>query len=155
MPNRDSIPGTKKPKIRFTFFIFVVGLCTIFSVWLVAWYLNGSLKLAYKDSAIGILRTVVRDENTFAVAHPTSGYTCELSDLTTHRAATTNGQENGYVFQISGCRIATDASPNTSYNVTARPQGSGMPAFCTDQSGIVRADYGGDIVNCLRSGVPL
>jgi hypothetical protein len=114
MPNRDSILEIKKPKVRLTFGNLVVGLCTILSVCVVAWYLNGMLNLGYEDYARATLGIIVRDEKKFAEAHPTVGYTCDSSKLATDRARAM-GLKNGYVFEIGGCRAVAGAGPNTSY----------------------------------------
>ena len=57
------------------------------------------------------------------------------------------GRKNGYVFAISAC----DA---THYKVVAEAavSGSGQRAFCSDESGAVRASSDGKATTCLASG---
>jgi TonB family protein len=56
------------------------------------------------------------------------------------------GNKNGYLFVISAC-------DSTHYKVVAEPavSGSGQRAFCSDESGIVRASSDGKGTTCLES----
>ena len=121
-------------------------------------WLRGSMMLGYVDSAIGRMRALNDAEARFAPAHPSVGYTCALSQLPrsgeVQRLLTANGIDNGYAFEIAGCR-ASDGTPNPAYYTSARPLHSGQPAFCSDQSGILRADYSGSVEKCRANGVPL
>ena len=58
-----------------------------------------------------------------------------------------SGKKNGYIFAISGCDAAH-------YQVVAEPavQGSGQRAYCSDESGTVRASADGKAATCLGSG---
>ena len=116
------------------------------------------MMIGYVDSAIGRLRAVNAAENQFAKAHPAVGYTCTLSQLPHDEQIlrlATDGKDNGYVFEIVGCQPPEPKKPNSMYHVTARPLHSGLPAFCSDQSGIVRFDDGGSVEKCLANGVSL
>jgi hypothetical protein len=108
--------------------------------------------LGHVDSAIGTMSTLAVEESRFAKTHPTLGYTCVLADLTTDPTIA-SGKRNGYVLEISGCR--SEEAPNTTYHMSGRPLRPGMPAFCSDQSRILKADYDGSTINCLKSGQPL
>jgi hypothetical protein len=65
-----------------------------------------------------------------------------------------NGARNKYVFEIVGCQTADVNHPNAKYQLTARPMLKGMPAYCSDQSGIMKYDESGSAQKCLDSGVP-
>jgi hypothetical protein len=60
------------------------------------------------------------------------------------------GQENGYVFAISGC-------DGTHYKIVAEPAipDSGGRAFCSDESGAIRAAADGKATTCLANGEPV
>jgi hypothetical protein len=119
----------------------------------------GLMMLGYVDSAIGRMRALNTAEAQFAKEHSALGYTCKLSELPwsaeIRRLLAKGNIDNGYVFQISGCHAPETNMPNSGYNITARPLHSSQPAFCSDQSGIVKADYGGSVEGCRSNGVPL
>ncbi len=58
-----------------------------------------------------------------------------------------SGKKNGYTFAISGC-------DTSHYRVVAEPEvpDSGQRAFCSDESGMVRASADGKSATCLASG---
>jgi hypothetical protein len=109
------------------------------------------------DFAINAMRVVVVAEAEFAETHPERGYTCTLSDLRTDELSPefwNTGRMNGYTFDITGCRTEGQEKQNLTYQVTAQPQHVGMPAFCSDQSGIRRSDDSGSASKCLEAGQP-
>ena len=120
-------------------------------------FLSRAMRVGYIDSAIGSMRTLVAAETRYAQAHPEVGYTCSLSALPSDEFKIIdqlrNGTRNGYAFQISGCQVADVKRPNAKYRLTARPLLKGMPAYCSDQSGIVKYDESGSVQKCLESGV--
>jgi len=122
-------------------------------------WMRGLMMLGNIDSAIVRMRLLYTAENQFAKAHPTLGYTCTLSQLPPsdeiQRLVARNRIENGYAFEVAGCAARAAERPNSTYSITARPLHSGQPAFCSDQSGIIKADYGGSVEGCRANGVPL
>jgi hypothetical protein len=137
--------------------LVVLGCLTLIVVgWI---FLSRLMRLGYVDSAIGSMRTLVAAETKYAQAHPEVGYTCSMSALPSDEFKIVeelrNGRRNRYAFQIAGCQVADAQRPNGKYQLTARPLVKGMPAFCTDQSGIVKYDENGSVPKCLESGVPL
>lgn len=117
------------------------------------------MMLANVDSAIGRMRVLSDAEAKVAHAHPRAGYTCVLSELPrsgeVQRLLTGDGTDNGYAFEIAGRQAPDTVRPNLTYYTTARPLHSGQPAFCSDQSGILKADYGGSVEKCRANGAPL
>jgi hypothetical protein len=132
-----------------------LGLCV--SGWLLVDFGRQLLALGYLDSAIVSMRALVDAETQFARAHPEVGYTCTLSVLPGGEPVAglvKNSTRNGYTFEISGCRTHTAKHPNLTYQVTARPNNAKMPAFCSDESGILRLDPNGSVSKCLKAGEP-
>jgi hypothetical protein len=121
--------------------------------------IRGLMMLGYVDSTIGQMRVLYGAEKQFAKEHPERGYTCNLSELPrtgeVQRLLTGNGVDNGYTFEIAGCQAPDGGKPNSAYYTSARPLHSGQPAFCSDQSGILRADYSGSIEKCRANGLPV
>jgi hypothetical protein len=122
------------------------------------WVLLSRLKrVGYVDTAIGSLRVLVDSETKFTKTHPEIGYACTLSALPNDNLTTElvmNGRRNEYAFAI-GCPTEDALRPRTKYQLTARPLVTGMSAFCSDQSGVVKYDETGSIEKCLEHGVPL
>jgi hypothetical protein len=121
--------------------------------------MQGLMMLGYVDSAIGRMRVFYAAETQFAKEHPARGYTCNLSELSqggeVQRLMPRDGVDNGYAFEVTGCQPPATGRPNSAYYTSARPLHSGQPAFCSDQSGILKADYSGSVEKCRASGLPL
>ena len=132
--------------------VIVVGYFAFRMIW-------GLMMLGYVDSAIVRMRALSAAEAQFAKMHPELGYTCNFSQLPstdeTVRRMAKNPIVNGYAFDIVGCEAQGAAKPSAAYYLTARPLHSGQPAYCSDQSGILKADYDGSVQRCRTSGVPL
>ena len=132
--------------------VVVLGYFAFRMIW-------GLMMLGYVDSAIYRMRVLSASEAQFAKRHPELGYTCNFSQLPssdeTVRRVAKNPTSNGYAFEIVGCQAQDVAKPNATYHLTAKPLHSGQPAYCSDQSGILKADYNGSVERCRTSGVPL
>ena len=132
--------------------VFVLGYFAFRMIW-------GLMMLGYVDSAIVRMRALSTAEAQFAKMHPELGYTCSFSQLPLTdeivRPLAKHQIHNGYAFDIVGCQAQGAPKPNTTYYLTAKPSHLGQPAYCSDQSGIVKADYDGSIERCRISGVPL
>jgi type IV pilus assembly protein PilA len=113
---------------------------------------------ANESSAIGSLRTLGVAEVSYATLHPSQGYTCSLSDLTEAafiRGPLATGQKNGYVFELTGCSARTDSGANVKYQAVAYPlrvNQTGMRAFCSDESHVVKVDSSGSARGCTENG---
>jgi type IV pilus assembly protein PilA len=124
---------------------------------------NGALE----SSAVGSLRTLNTAEVSYAASFPERGYTCKLSELGGFSTGSgpkpehamliddtlASGKKSGYVFAISGC----DVRPASKYQTTAVPADpeSGMRAFCSDESAVLRYAADGKAATCLSEGMPL
>lgn len=138
-----------------TIVLIVVGLVVL--GWVALYHFRGLLMLGYVDSAISSMRSIVAAEGRFAAAHPDLGYTCTLSELPADGLIgklVSSKTRNGYAFEIRGCQNG-GVNPNKRFQVMARPLHRQMPAFCSDQSGVVRTDESGSTTKCLESGMPL
>jgi len=117
----------------------------------------------FDASVLNSMRTILTAEITYSATYPTVGFTCTLSELdgfgggepNEHQAMLINsslasGKRYGYTFQLSQC----GGTPPTSFHLTATPIGEayGRRAFCTDQSGAIKASADGNAATCLSSG---
>jgi hypothetical protein len=117
-------------------------------------------------AVIAAMRTILAAEVTYSNTYHAVGFTCTLSDLDGFGGAERNehqamlihsglasGKRYGYVFALSGCAGA----PATSFHLTATPYGEGSPrpAFCADQSGMVRLATDGNPTTCEATGTPV
>jgi hypothetical protein len=131
--------------------VAVLGYFAVRMVW-------GLLMLGYSDSAIARMRGLSNAEAQFAKMHPELGYACTFSQLPstdeTVRRMAKNQIDNGYAFDIVGCQAQGAAKTNAAYYLTAKPLHSGQPAYCSDQSGILKVDYDGSVERCRTSGLP-
>lgn len=116
---------------------------------------------ANESSAVTMVRTIAMAETSYAVAHPVEGYTCSLSSLADSHASlrgVANGQRLGYVFELSGCTPGADGGANTKYQVVAYPlrmHQTGVRAFCSDESAVVKVDAEGSPQQCQEGGSEL
>ena len=146
-------PSAKK-RLLVIVTILGVGAC----IWIASKRVQSLLMLGYVDSAIGRVRTVVAAEDEFARLHPEVGFTCMLSELPRDEQIgrlVKDGTDNGYAFTLAGCRAIEPGKPISKYYITARPLHSRLPAFCSDQSGILKSDPSGSIEKCVQDGAQL
>lgn len=120
---------------------------------------------ANEASAVSSIRTIHNAETTYRDFY--KGFTCDLAALdgagqgtadASHAQlldpALASGQKTGYRFELSGC----DGSLSRHYKLVAVPvvaSQTGMRAFCSDESGVIRFDRYGSGEDCLASGSPL
>jgi len=113
---------------------------------------------ANESSAVASIRTLNAAEVAYSTGHANVGFTCSLSDLSSLiDNKLVSGQRNGYMFQLSGC-TAGEGGAIVKYQVVAYPitqNTTGMRAFCSDESTVVKVDSGGSAKNCLENGAPL
>lgn len=116
---------------------------------------------ANESSAVASVRIINLAETNYSQSHPQAGYTCALSDLAADQLIgrkLAGGMVNGYAFEITACGPGPDGPGNAKYQVVAYPvtvNQTGIRAFCSDESGVIRVDAEGSAQNCLRSGNPL
>lgn len=114
-----------------------------------------------ETSAVTALRTLNTAEIAYSQAHHDKGYTCTLSDLSgawgiSRQLAT--GKRNGYIFHLQRCSAMKPDGPIVKYQVVAYPEGPGAnggPAYCSDQSDVIRVARNGSGNDCLNAGLAL
>jgi len=116
---------------------------------------------ANEASAVSGIRTLSTAELGYSVSHPNDGFTCSLSSLADAGLLSgplTKGQQNGYAFELNGCTPEDGAAANRHYQVVAYPlreHQTGIRAFCSNESMLVKFDPEGSTQKCLESGEPL
>ncbi len=111
-----------------------------------------------EQMAMWSVRSVINAERLYQSAQ--GSFACALSSLGSagkeagatkrvylYDSQLAGGKKNGYTFTISGC-------DTSHYRVVAEPEAadSGQRAFCSDESGTVRASADGKAATCLASG---
>jgi type IV pilus assembly protein PilA len=115
---------------------------------------------ANESSAVASVRSLITAEMTYASTHPDQGYTCSLPGLAqagSIAGTLAQGQKNGYAFELSGC-TAESTGRVEHYQVVAYPlreNQTGVRAFCSNESTVVRQDTTGSVQKCLENGTSL
>jgi type IV pilus assembly protein PilA len=116
---------------------------------------------ANEDTAVNSIRTLNLAEVTYAETNHHAGYTCALSDLSSAGLLApqlASGARSGYVLALENCSAETPGGPNVKYQVVAYPMTrnqTGVRAFCSDESGVIKLDVNGSPQTCLESGSAL
>ena len=69
-----------------------------------------------------------------------------------------SGKKNGYSFRVQDCSSTTPNGPIVRYRVVAFPTVPGknaVPAYCSDESDLIRVARSGSPLECLERGVDL
>jgi type IV pilus assembly protein PilA len=115
---------------------------------------------ANEASAVGNVRNIVSAEVSYATLHPQTGFTCNLSDLSSAGlidSSLAGGQKYGYIFALQNCTAEKEGDPASHFQITASPvkyNSTGVRAFCADESGVMRSDNTGS-AQCVDHGSPL
>jgi type IV pilus assembly protein PilA len=84
----------------------------------------------------------------------TSSPSADHAQLIDERLA--SGEKNGYQFELRNW-VNSEADEHK-YQVVAYPKvrnQTGVRAFCSDESGVIKVDPSGSAADCLNSGAPL
>ena len=113
-----------------------------------------------RPSAVSALRSFNTAEIAFAQAHPAVGYTCsveELSHIWGISGDLDQVRKNGYLVTLQGCASAKANGPVTKYQVVAYPTPgkARLPAFCSNESDVIKIDWSGSPQDCLKKGADL
>lgn len=114
-----------------------------------------------ENSVVASVRSLNTAEIAYAQGHSASGYTCSLSDLSGVWGISgdlASGRKNGYRYELRGCTAAKANGPVVKYQLVAYPEmakPTGTPAFCSNESDVIRVARGGSAQECLRTGIDL
>lgn len=112
---------------------------------------------ANESSAVGQVRALVVAEINYGAAHPEEGFTCSLKALRDGGLISTdltNGKY-GYGYELSGCTPGTEGGANKTFQIEAYPlriNQTGVRAFCSDESGVMKVDSHGSSQGCRENG---
>jgi hypothetical protein len=113
---------------------------------------------ANEASAVASVRSLASAEATYAQSHLNAGFTCSLSDLAGDRLIShqlAGGNVSGYVFELTDCSAGAEGTGNVKFRVVAYPataNATGIRAFCSDESAVIRVDASGSARNCMENG---
>lgn len=116
---------------------------------------------ANESSAVAAVRTLNVAELAYSQSHLNAGYTCSLSDLVGDKlidGTLASGQKNGYAFELTDCTPGGEGTASAKFRIIARPlvvNQTGMRAFCSDESNVIKVDAGGSGPGCVENGSPL
>ncbi len=113
-----------------------------------------------RPSAVSALRSFNTAEIAFAQAHPAAGFTCSVEELSSAWGISSDLDQvkrNGYLITLQGCASAKTNGPVTKYQVVAYPTRSKakLPAFCSNESDVIKIDWSGSPQDCLTKGADL
>lgn len=114
-----------------------------------------------ENTVVASVRSLNTAEIAYAQAHRDFGYTCSLSDLSGAWGISgdlATGRKNGYRFELRGCIAAKVNGPAMKYQIVAYPEvarKSGTPAFCSNESDVIKLARSGSAQECLRTGIDL
>lgn len=114
---------------------------------------------ANEASAVAAVRAVNVAESSYRVEHPDRGFTCSLADLrqANLERPIAGGRRYGYFFVMQNCSDGFNG-PNRAYQIVAYPvqaNRTGIRAFCSDESAVIKFDASGSAPDCLSGGSPL
>jgi hypothetical protein len=126
--------------------------------------LAGDQEEAEKNGAVESLRIINNAQRSYAHAYPEIGYACDLAKFAVpHDGIPTpehsgmledlliKGTRNGYSYLV----FCGDVSkPQRTYRAAALPAQGGLPAYCTDESGVIRSARDGKPGTCFSKGTP-
>jgi type IV pilus assembly protein PilA len=114
---------------------------------------------ADEASAVGSIRVINTAEIGYAAAHPSTGYTCSMSDLREFaNGPLPDNRSFGYVFELKGCEGEAQGGPNRKFQVVASPMTAnqaGVRVFCSDQTAVVKTSSSGSAEACSETGTEL
>jgi hypothetical protein len=145
--------------IALTLFVLLAVVLVLSSPW---WHDKYFGMAGNESAAVSVLRNINVLEKRHAATHVEKGFTCVMtqlresqlsSDAHDSSAALLTGQSRGYKFALVGCAAEANGVA-THYQVTAvpvKPYGTGVRAFCTDQTGNIFYDHTGTASECLAA----
>ncbi len=124
---------------------------------------------ANESSAVAGVRTLNTAEISYQSEYPKVGFTCSLSALGGSGSSApsadhaqliddrlASGEKYGYRFELRNC--VNSETDGHKYQVVAYPLArhqTGVRAFCSDETAVIRLDASGSADDCLVSGPPI
>jgi hypothetical protein len=111
-----------------------------------------------EGSVVSSMRTLNMAEIAYGQAHRNVGYTCSLAELQRVWGISRDlagGKKNGYQFELQNCVPSRPGGPIAKYQLlaySADPVRAGAPAYCTDESDIIRVVRNGSPHECFKRG---
>ena len=111
-----------------------------------------------ETTVVSSMRTLNMAEIAYGQAHRELGYTCSLSELSGAwqlSSELVGGRKLGYQFELKNCTPTKPGGPVAKYQLlaySADPVSSDAPAYCTDQSDIIRMTKNGPAQDCFAMG---
>jgi len=113
---------------------------------------------ANESSAVASVRIIETAEVTYSTNHPDLGYTCYLGDLGKEQMINSelaSGKRTGYQIDLLNCVPGNPGGANIRFQVVAQPitpNQTGVRAFCSDESAVIKVDAAGSMRGCLQDG---
>ena len=123
--------------------------------------INDTARSANEGSVVSSLRTVNMAEIAYGQAHRDAGYTCSLPELKAVWGISGDlaaGRKNGYIFELKNCSAVKPGGPVARYQLfvySTDPRRAGAPAYCSDESDVIRVMRGGSPQDCFATGTEL
>lgn len=119
---------------------------------------NNAAFATSEGSVVSSMRTLNMAEIAYGQAHRNAGYTCSLSQLAGVWGISKDlagGKKNGYQFELQNCVPSKPGGPVAKYQLlaySADPVRAGAPAYCTDESDLIRVVRNGSPRDCFKRG---
>jgi len=123
--------------------------------------INNPALAVNEGSVVSSMRTLNMAEIAYGQAHRNAGYTCSLSELSGVWGISGDlaaGKKNGYIFELKNCRRVKPGGPIGSYQLlaySAQPERLAAPAYCSDESDVIRVVPNGSPQDCFDTGTAL
>jgi hypothetical protein len=120
--------------------------------------INNAAFATSEGSVVSSMRTLNTAEIAYGQAHRKVGYTCSLTDLARVWGISKDlagGKKSGYQFELRNCVPAKPGGPIAKYQLlaySADPAQAGAPAYCTDESDVIRVVRNGSPQDCFKRG---
>lgn len=133
----------------------------IYSVRKASQQIHNSAVASRESSAVSSMRTLNMAEIAYGQAHRDVGYTCSISELSGVwgiHGDLAKGKRNGYTFELKNCRVSKPGGPVAKYQLiayAAEQASLETPAYCTDESDVIRVVRNGSPQDCFETGKEL
>jgi hypothetical protein len=123
--------------------------------------ITNAVRSSSESSVVASLRKLNTAEIAYGQGHREVGYTCSLAELSGVWGISSDlaaGKKNGYIFELRNCRPSKPGGPIAKYQLIAysvAASRSEAPAYCSDESAVVRVVRKGSPEDCFDLGSEL